>query len=252
MVLTVVIWLALVANTLSQPGHIQPLPLPQPVQPLPDRDPDDCNVRKVFTWQFPERVARLRGMLARTFTVELSISRGRYEEYRQRPRLAPGQWDEYVREHTPETLVLAGRLLALGRGHLYRGYEQACNTLAFVQHCIAYAADVSPVDGQPIEYPKYPIEALLDEQGDCEDHALLAGALLKRMGYEVALVFLPDHAALGVAGAEGLPGAFIQDPKTGKRYFYGETTGEGWLLGELPQRLQPLLASGQVELLPVL
>ena len=42
------------------------------------------------------------------------------------------------------------------------------------------------------------------------------------------------HCALGVAGAEEVPGTFVEDQETGAKYFYAELTPEGWSLGQLP------------------
>ncbi len=80
------------------------------------------------------------------------------------------------------------------------------------------------------------METLWDEGGDCEDLAILAASLLFRLGYDVALLFLPSHAALGIAGAEGLPGTFLEVGD--RRYYYYEATQEGWEFGELPVRYQ--------------
>ena len=71
-------------------------------------------------------------------------------------------------------------------------------------------------------------------------------ALLKRMGYAVALLMCPGHAAVGVAGAEALPGTYVTDPTAGIRHFCAETTADGWLLGESPKYLEPYLPRGNL------
>jgi len=83
------------------------------------------------------------------------------------------------------------------------------------------------------EYPRYPIETLFDRGGDCEDTSILVAALLDRMGYDVALLFLyhENHCAVGVS-IEGSHGSYYQHDD--KKYFYLETTGEGWRIGEIP------------------
>ena len=75
----------------------------------------------------------------------------------------------------------------------------------------------------------------MDEKGDCEDDVILTAAVLARLGFQVALLYYPDHCALGVAGAENLPGEFVEDPARGRRYFYGETTADGLHIGEVPK-----------------
>lgn len=50
------------------------------------------------------------------------------------------------------------------------------------------------------EYPKYPVETLV-EGGDCEDKSILLAAILRAMGYRTALLVFsgnPGHIAVGV------------------------------------------------------
>ncbi|MBI4319447.1 MAG: hypothetical protein HY675_13245 [Chloroflexi bacterium] len=245
-------WFSLAANRSGRPAEIAPAPLPVPVVPLPQKDVADGNVLKQFVWHFPNRAGSRPGISESPFAVELRISDARYAEYRNRPReLDERKWDIYVIASIAESEVLAGRLLDLGRERGFRPYDQVSNTLAFTQQCIRYAHDQAPDTGELIEYPKYPIETLMEEAGDCEDQAILTAALLKRMGYDVALLFCPGHAALGVAGAQGLPGTYFTDPSTGIQYFYAETTGDGWILGELPKDLEQFLSTGKFDIVPV-
>lgn len=66
----------------------------------------------------------------------------------------------------------------------------------FVQDVIEYQYD-SETTGQE-EYPRYPIETLYERQGDCKDTSILMAALLKELGYEVGLLYLPGHAAVAI------------------------------------------------------
>lgn len=108
--------------------------------------------------------------------------------------------------------------------------------LAFVQD-LPYKSDIitAPYD----EYPRYPVETLFDHGGDCEDTSILAASLLSEMGYDVVLLELIDangisnHMALGI----NLPmehGKFFQFRDTDRRYFYVETTGGHWKIGDIP------------------
>ncbi|MDI7278270.1 MAG: hypothetical protein QME94_20010, partial [Anaerolineae bacterium] len=206
-VLAIVVSRAVRAQRGEGARPVVPLPGPQPPQPLPQEDVPGGEVRKRYFWHFPEQVGARRNLPAREFAVELLLSAPRYQELRQRERQRDARrWAAYVTEPAPEVEVLAGRLLAIGREQGFRSYDQATNVLAFTQQCIHYELDLAPGTAEEIEYPKYPIESLMEEKGDCEDHAILMAALLKRMGYDVALLLCPGHAAVGVAGAEGLPG----------------------------------------------
>ena len=50
------------------------------------------------------------------------------------------------------------------------------------------------------EYPRYPIETLVDNEGDCEDTAILTASLLNLMGYDAVLLDVPEHMAVGISG----------------------------------------------------
>lgn len=207
---------------------------------------------KRYRWTFPVRAGTLPHLSRSRFSVTLSINRLRYKQYRQRQReLNPYLFDTYVTLTTPEVKMLAAKLRSLGQALGYPPYEQFCLTLAFVQQAIRYAEDLSPITNQIIEYPKYPLETLLEQCGDCEDQAILLAALLKRMGYSVALLVFPTHVALGIAGFDHVRGTYVTDPMSGMHYLYTETTASQWLPGEIPSEFQPDLARGDYDILPI-
>jgi len=110
-------------------------------------------------------------------------------------------------------------------------------TIAFIQS-LPYVPDT--VSASADEYPKYPAETLITNGGDCEDTSILAAALLRKMGYRVALIYLPHsspssaHMAVGIAGP--FSGSYYK--VGGVEYFYLETTGEGFPIGVIPLEIQ--------------
>ena len=52
------------------------------------------------------------------------------------------------------------------------------------------------------------------------------------MGYGCCLVEFYDHMGVGVLGDDSIDGYYYT--AGGEKYFYVETTGEGWEVGELP------------------
>ena len=92
------------------------------------------------------------------------------------------------------------------------------------------------------EYPRYPIETLVDQTGDCEDSSALLISLLESLGYETAMILIPEawedygHAAVGVnlTGAKGIYYVLNEGKENEISYYYAETTAEGWKLGEIP------------------
>ncbi len=82
------------------------------------------------------------------------------------------------------------------------------------------------------EYPKFPLETLYDEGGDCEDLCILLASILRELGYGTTLVIVDDHMGVGIKTSD--PGNFTY---MGMEFYYIETTGLGWQIGEIPENL---------------
>lgn len=108
--------------------------------------------------------------------------------------------------------------------------EKIQSALTFVQ-AIPYAYDGNSL-GQD-EYVRYPIETLVDREGDCEDKVSLLGAMLNEMEVDFVLLVMPEHLALGVR-CDSVRGrqALMVD---GEPYYYVETTTEHWEIGMIPE-----------------
>lgn len=101
----------------------------------------------------------------------------------------------------------------------------AINFIAsFVQN-IQYVEDSTECD-----YPRYPIETLVDRQGDCEDKAILTAAILNSVGYNVSLIQLPKHVAVGIHLDEDA----VSDEYFVDEYYFLETSSTGWFVGKVP------------------
>ncbi|MFH0769103.1 MAG: hypothetical protein V1932_06020, partial [Chloroflexota bacterium] len=70
----------------------------------------------------------------------------------------------------------------------------------------------------------------------CEDTSILLASLLDKMGYGVVLLDLPQHVAVGIKGGENVYGTYWN--YGGDRYYYIETTGSGWGIGQLPEEYE--------------
>jgi len=108
--------------------------------------------------------------------------------------------------------------------------EAAYNLIAFIQS-LPYSKD--HVSTGYDEYPRYPIETLVDGTGDCEDTAILTAALLKEMNYDVVLISPPNHMAVGITCSD-CSGTFYT--YNDKKYYYLETTANNWRVGQLPEK----------------
>src|SRR3989344_3261158 len=82
------------------------------------------------------------------------------------------------------------------------------------------------------EYPKYPVETLVEHTGDCEDTSILMASLLRGAGYGVVLLNPPGHMAVGVKCNFNY--GFVT--YNGDKYCYVETTSHhNWKVGEIPE-----------------
>jgi hypothetical protein len=106
--------------------------------------------------------------------------------------------------------------------------------LAFAQS-IDYTLDEDTTEYS--EYWRYPIETIYEQTGDCEDTTILAAAVLRRLGHGVLPLLAPGHAALGVEAPTDVEGEFVVHE--GRRYYYCETTAEGFKIGHLPSDIDP-------------
>jgi len=113
--------------------------------------------------------------------------------------------------------------------------DRANFVLAFVQQVTVYEYD-KDYNGVS-NYFKYPVETLYDMRGDCEDTSILYCALMKHMGYEVALCdYTGDeykgrgHMAAAVYVPSGIYGTYYD--MSGKKFYYCETTSDTKRVGE--------------------
>lgn len=92
------------------------------------------------------------------------------------------------------------------------------------------------------EYPRYPVETLFNNGGggDCEDKAILTASLLDNLGYDVALLRLPNHMAVGVHLNESdIPNyEYYVDS-----YYFLETTTEDKPCGFIPSQYEESISN---------
>ncbi len=114
--------------------------------------------------------------------------------------------------------------------------------LRFVQGSITYTADPPSM-----EWPRYPLETLVDGEGDCEDTAILFVSLLKAQGIACRLAFVdtdedafPDHVLVlvEVPGVSALPPSARLFELDGALYAVAETASGMTGLGIDPWGLE--------------
>lgn len=175
-----------------------------------------------FNWQYPYN--------GRTFGISVNMSYYDYNYFASKPRI--NDYSAYAKDYADVTalnvLVESLRNMAVDNGFV-SDYDIAGFTAAFVQS-LEYQDDMQYKGSR--EYPKYPLETLFEQGGDCEDTSVLLAKMLNLMGYGAVLLVSENHMAVGVqtSGRGNLS-------YRGVEYYYVETTEPGWRLGEVPNDL---------------
>ena len=93
--------------------------------------------------------------------------------------------------------------------------------------------------GNPREYARYPDETMFDGRGDCDCKAALGAVLFREAGYKTAYLTTSNHAAIAVAFKDKADAELVSMAdqslvtKDGYMYFFCETTGDGFKIGDL-------------------
>ncbi len=164
----------------------------------------------------------------RDYTVLLEVRTARYNRYDNKQRIDIPAMVIEGQESLAGLIAELGRLIERRR---LRGAAKIDFVLSMVQS-LPYTSD-SVTTGYN-EFRRFAVETLVEGGGDCEDTTILAAAILRGLGEDVALVMTPGHIAIGVAGP--FRGTSIE--REGKKYFYCETTGGGWTVGRLPPEVR--------------
>ncbi len=172
-----------------------------------------------FSWYYNGRVC----------TVSLSVPESMYDYYSEKDRAETNDFSVYVSHPYDDEYIstIAQKMNFIALARSYSELDKIQMVIAFVQS-LPYTSDsvTTPYD----EYPRYPIETLVDNGGDCEDSSILTASLLTAMNYDIILVNPPGHMAVAVK-IDAYGSYYLVDDE---KYFYLETTAEGWKIGEIP------------------
>ena len=184
--------------------------------------PDEAITRK-FTWKY--------GGI--DWHWEAEISKQLYQTLHNKPRPRVKNCSVYVTQSLDDEFFqkLASALRAEGEKMGFTDNQIMELAISFVQS-LPYSYDIDTTGLE--EYKRYPIETLADGTGDCEDTAYLLAELLRTMNYDAILLYYSEeHTAVGVADSGNMYGSYYE--YKGNRYFYVESTGEGWKIGAVPE-----------------
>lgn len=112
------------------------------------------------------------------WTYTARIAKWDYDDYHSIPVEQRKNYGFMVTTLDPEVKEIGNKLHELAAKEGYSSYDEASFVLAFVQS-LRYTPDI--LTGYD-EYPRFPVETLVDDGGDCEDTAILYATLIRIIG----------------------------------------------------------------------
>jgi hypothetical protein len=182
-----------------------------------------ASISKQYAWVY----------LGRTWTLTHEFAIDAYYRSRSLPRVESyTSYGDYIQDPANDEMLgsLIAELEELAVSAGLDVWEKLNLIVSFVQS-FRYASEEG-------EYPRYPIETLVEGCGDCEDLAILTAAILRQMGFGVVLLAFTreGHMAVGIRVLPPGSGDGQTYEWNGDTYYYLETTGAGWTIGKMPTR----------------
>jgi hypothetical protein len=157
------------------------------------------------------------------FTTQFGIAEDKYWYYKDQNRTTAAD-SKFATPHDPVIQTIAQDIAdaSVSTGDSCR----LCLAIDFVES-MTYQYDID-YNANP-EYPKYAIETIIDERGDCEDTSFLMASILEALDVDTVLLLYTGHMAVGFA-SDSCPGdGYVYKEKV---YCFLETTNDPVNLGD--------------------
>jgi len=126
-----------------------------------------------------------------------------------------------------ECVPVSQEVARMARQEGFGNAETAAFALALCQS-LPYSTDATSLGVD--EFYRLPSESVVDTEVDCEDTSLLLGGILDGLGIPYVFLTPPGHLAVGIQGSHR--GWHVENG--GRRFYYAETTGAGFRVGQAP------------------
>jgi hypothetical protein len=166
------------------------------------------------------------------YRLTVSVTSSLYEYYRSKDHGL--NYLDFAKFVTPHTL----KPIAESLWSIYNDEEDFANGVLMIVHQIPY------VESAP---QKYPVETIVENEGDCDLLSFVAASIMMAGGLDVVLLYYDTEKHMNV----GVHLPYIPNDArsevcyfsdNGKRYYIAETTGgnweKGWRVGECPSELK--------------
>jgi len=178
------------------------------------------------------------------FNLELDIPMRLYDSYASKTRilaLDTSVYSLYVSHPDDDEYIsyIAEAIKQMAQLKGFTANDYLKSIIRFVRS-IKYADDFQSTGYD--EYPKYPIETLIDGTGDCEDSSILLASILQAAEIPTVLLLTkssvaPGHCAVGIVG-KGTSELISYEYNVSK-YFYVEATNIDLAIGHMPDIYNP-------------
>lgn len=172
-----------------------------------------------------------------TYELNIAVPEYLYEYYVEKSHILTSSKD-FSSFVTPYALQpIADRLW-----DIYDNEEDFANGALMIVHQLTYV-ETTPA--------KYPVETMVDGQGDCDLFSLIATSVMKAGGLDVVLLYYEEqtHMNIGVhlsSAPQDARDSVYYVTHDGTKYYVAESTGgnwkDGWRVGECPTELKQISA----------
>ena len=180
------------------------------------------NKVKSFSWEYNDRY----------YSVEFTLNEGTYKHFQSKYKYCCYDDEDYLRYVDTDSDYIDEVAQVLNTAAIQSGFTSDLAKAEFILSfvgSIPYAFD--PDDGG--DYPKFPIETLWENEGDCEDSSALYASIMESLGYRTVLVLLEvksdyydswgGHAMVGIY-IPGHSGDYFTLEGDWRNYYHAETT----------------------------
>lgn len=167
------------------------------------------------------------------YRLNVTIQQSLYDYYVEKSHRLISN-DDFAKFVTPYALKpIADSLL-----EIYADDEDFANGVLMIVHQIPYEMTASP---------KYPVETIIENKGDCDLFSFIAASILKARGSDVVLLYYETQAHMNIGvSLSHTPQDARDNPyfvtHDNIHYYVAEVTGgdwqNGWRVGECPEELK--------------
>lgn len=170
------------------------------------------------------------------WSYNVTIPKTVYEQYKavsaaDRTKNLESGFGYLTTTNDPYIIGMAKKFEEIAAQQGYGSFETATLILTFVQNLPNNPTITSTFD----DYPRFPLETMVDGGGDCEDTAILYTTLMGALDYDTKIIETQQRFATGILVSGDLQGTYYT--YNDKNYYYCETALRDYKIGQVPSEI---------------